>query len=115
MSSLVEYLKSTKRTFSVNHFHFKVDTNNILLLFQENLNSCLDVHIVIGNESSDLDSTVSSLILAYFLDKYRIPQIPNTGLIIPVLNVSYEHFLLRTENCFVLQKCGIPLTSLIYR
>ncbi|XP_018576374.1 exopolyphosphatase PRUNE1 [Anoplophora glabripennis] len=97
MSALVDYLKSAKRTFI------------------ENLNSSLDVHIVIGNESCDLDSTVSSLVLAFFLDKYKIPQIPNSAIIIPILNVTYENFLLRTENCFVLQECEIPLTSLIYR
>lgn len=84
-------------------------------MFQDNLHCYTDVHIIIGNESCDLDSTVSSLVLAYFLEKYRLSQIPNSALIIPVLNVSYEHFILRTENCFVLQECGIPLEFLIYK
>ncbi|KAJ8924784.1 hypothetical protein NQ315_000937 [Exocentrus adspersus] len=95
--TLLEYLKSTKTAF----------TNS--------LSSYSDVHFVIGNESCDLDSTVSSLILAYYLSVHKSPRIPNSALVIPVLNVSRENFLLRTDNCFVLRELGVPLEYLIYR
>ncbi|KAJ8943921.1 hypothetical protein NQ314_009585 [Rhamnusium bicolor] len=81
----------------------------------KNINSFKDIHIVIGNESCDMDSTVSSLIFAYFLNKHKIPEIDDSALVIPILNVSYENFLLRSDNCFVLQECGISLNFLIYR
>ncbi|KAJ8978286.1 hypothetical protein NQ317_009626 [Molorchus minor] len=73
------------------------------------------VHIIIGNESCDLDSTVSSIALAYFLHYHKISEVPDSAIVVPVLNVSLENFLLRAENCFVLEECGIPLDTFIYR
>lgn len=46
---------------------------------------------------------------------FKPGTIPEDALIIPVQNVLYEHFLLRTDNCFVLIEAGIPLNLLIYR
>nr|CAI5862241.1 unnamed protein product [Callosobruchus analis] len=74
-----------------------------------------DIHIVLGNESCDLDSCICSLALAYYLYKNRHSKIPCNALVIAVQNVSKEHFLFRSDNCFVLQEQDIPLEYLIYR
>ncbi|CAH1957043.1 unnamed protein product [Acanthoscelides obtectus] len=68
-----------------------------------------------GNESCDLDSCVCSIALAYFLHKNRDSNIPSNALVIAVQNVTKEHFLFRSDNCFVLQELNIPPDSLIYR
>ncbi|KAF7281141.1 exopolyphosphatase prune [Rhynchophorus ferrugineus] len=68
------------------------------------------IHISLGNESCDLDSMVSSLIWGYFVSVSK-PEY----LVLPVLNVTRENFLLRTENCFVLEQAGIEIDNLIFR
>lgn len=79
------------------------------LLKTINLES-MSLHITLGNESCDLDSSISSLILGYLLST----QHPETT-VIPIMNVTRENFLLRTENCFVLKRAGISLEDLVYR
>ncbi|NXH10172.1 PRUN1 Exopolyphosphatase, partial [Bucco capensis] len=71
-----------------------------------------EVHVVMGNESCDLDSTVSALALAYFLAKSSpVPQ----AIFIPLLNIPRADFTLRTETTFLLQEQGIAASSLIFR
>ncbi|NXW51347.1 PRUN1 Exopolyphosphatase, partial [Nyctiprogne leucopyga] len=71
-----------------------------------------EIHVVMGNEACDLDSTVSALALAYFLAKTS--PAPKAAFI-PVLNIPRADFALRTETTFLLREQGIPATSLIFR
>ncbi|NXI43257.1 PRUN1 Exopolyphosphatase, partial [Galbula dea] len=71
-----------------------------------------EVHVVLGNEACDLDSTVSALALAYFLAKTS--PAPKTAFV-PVLNIPRADFTLRTETTFLLREQGIPSSSLIFR
>ncbi|NXX19408.1 PRUN1 Exopolyphosphatase, partial [Podargus strigoides] len=71
-----------------------------------------EVHVVLGNEACDLDSTVSALALAYFLAKTS--PTPKAAFI-PVLNIPRADFALRTETMFLLREQGIATTSLIFR
>ncbi|KAF1598424.1 Exopolyphosphatase PRUNE1, partial [Eudyptes moseleyi] len=71
-----------------------------------------EVHVVMGNEACDLDSTVSALALAYFLAKTS--PAPKAAFI-PVLNIPRAEFALRTETTFLLGEQGIPAASLIFR
>ncbi|NXJ85593.1 PRUN1 Exopolyphosphatase, partial [Trogon melanurus] len=71
-----------------------------------------EIHVVMGNEACDLDSTVSALALAYFLAKTS-PS-PKAAFI-PVLNIPRADFALRTETTFLLREQGIPAASLIFR
>ncbi|NXA25940.1 PRUN1 Exopolyphosphatase, partial [Ibidorhyncha struthersii] len=71
-----------------------------------------EIHVVMGNEACDLDSTVSALALAYFLAKTS-PAPKAT--FIPVLNIPRADFALRTETTFLLREQGIPAASLIFR
>ncbi|NWH73556.1 PRUN1 Exopolyphosphatase, partial [Piaya cayana] len=98
-----------------------------------------EVHVVMGNEACDLDSTISALAMAYFLAKVRgacwsgdkrwlgghligcrVPPVPQSSpapkaAFIPVLNIPRADFALRTETTFLLREQGIPTTSLIFR
>ncbi|NXT00063.1 PRUN1 Exopolyphosphatase, partial [Jacana jacana] len=71
-----------------------------------------EIHVVMGNEACDLDSTVSALAMAYFLAKTT--PAPRAAFI-PVLNIPRAEFALRTETTFLLREQGIPATSLIFR
>ncbi|XP_040474646.1 exopolyphosphatase PRUNE1 isoform X1 [Falco naumanni] len=79
---------------------------------QEHVRRHQEIHVVMGNEACDLDSTVSALALAYFLAKTS-PAPKAT--FIPVLNIPRADFALRTETTFLLREQGIPATSLIFR
>ncbi|CAG9761430.1 unnamed protein product [Ceutorhynchus assimilis] len=69
------------------------------------------VHLVLGNESCDLDSSIAALTLAYFLHK----QTPKNTITIPILNVSRADFKLHTESTHVLQKAEVSIHDLVYR
>ncbi|NXP14502.1 PRUN1 Exopolyphosphatase, partial [Thinocorus orbignyianus] len=71
-----------------------------------------EIHVVMGNEACDLDSTVSALAMAYFLAKSS--PAPKAAFI-PVLNIPRAEFALRTETTFLLREQGIPAASLIFR
>ncbi|NWI48300.1 PRUN1 Exopolyphosphatase, partial [Picathartes gymnocephalus] len=71
-----------------------------------------EIHVVMGNEACDLDSTVSALALAYFLAQSS--PAPKAAFV-PVLNIPRADFALRTETTFLLRDQGIPAASLIFR
>ncbi|XP_071582959.1 exopolyphosphatase PRUNE1 isoform X3 [Heliangelus exortis] len=79
---------------------------------QDHIQRHQEVHVVMGNEACDLDSTVSALALAYFLAKTS--SAPATTFV-PVLNIPRAELPLRTETVFLLGEQGIPPTSLICR
>jgi len=61
------------------------------------------VTVVVGNESCDLDSAVSAIVLAYFLQSPGEKE----KIIVPVLNVSSEDLPLKTDVTKVLLTLGI--------
>lgn len=66
--------------------------------------------VVLGNEACDLDSAVSAISLAFFLNfmrKYKPKQV------IPVFNIPREELPLKTEVTYFLQKKSIDLENLI--
>ncbi|NWR59146.1 PRUN1 Exopolyphosphatase, partial [Bucorvus abyssinicus] len=71
-----------------------------------------EVHVVLGNEACDLDSTVSALALAYFLAKTS--PAPKAAFV-PVLNIPRADFALRTETAFLLREQGVPAAALVFR
>ncbi|OXB72331.1 UNVERIFIED_CONTAM: hypothetical protein H355_015630 [Colinus virginianus] len=79
---------------------------------QEHIQRRQEVHVVMGNEACDLDSTVSALALAFFLAETSAPP---KAAFIPVLNIPRSDFALRTETTFLLRERGIPDSSLIFR
>ncbi|XP_018327248.1 exopolyphosphatase PRUNE1 isoform X2 [Agrilus planipennis] len=73
----------------------------------------MKIHVVMGNESCDLDSMVSTLALSYYL--YKKVYDPNKVIVVPLLNINSEELSWRTENCFVLKKIQLDKENLIYR
>ncbi|XP_065511646.1 protein prune homolog 2 isoform X2 [Caloenas nicobarica] len=69
------------------------------------------VHVVLGNKSCDLDSLISTLAYAYFLDKVSPPDI----LCLPVLNIPRRDFSYFTETRFILEELNIPESFHIFR
>ncbi|CAG9858914.1 unnamed protein product [Phyllotreta striolata] len=84
-----------------------------------NIKNFTKVHIVLGNESCDIDSSVSSLVLAYFISKKISTNcfcpLAEGSLVIPVQNVTKEDFLCRTDNCYLYKEINLPLDLLIYK
>ncbi|NXL64342.1 PRUN2 protein, partial [Chordeiles acutipennis] len=69
------------------------------------------VHVVLGNKSCDLDSLISTLTYAYFLDKVSPPDV----LCLPVLNIPRRDFNSFTETRFILEELNIPESFHIFR
>lgn len=69
---------------------------------------------MLGNESCDLDSVASALVLAYFL-KEHVYKDKLGHVVLPVLNLNSEELNLRTEVCYVLEEVGIGRDHLIFR
>ncbi|XP_030367955.1 protein prune homolog 2 isoform X3 [Strigops habroptila] len=77
-----------------------------------NKSKCLEkVHVVLGNKSCDLDSLISALAYAYFLDKVSPPDV----LCLPVLNIPRRDFSYFTETRFILEELNIPESFHIFR
>uniref|UniRef100_A0A8V5GKZ0 Uncharacterized protein n=1 Tax=Melopsittacus undulatus TaxID=13146 RepID=A0A8V5GKZ0_MELUD len=78
---------------------------------QEHIRHHRHIHVVMGNEACDLDSTVSAMALAHYLAQTS----PDPTAFIPVLNIPRSELPLRTETTFLLRDHGIPSASLICR
>ncbi|XP_076337616.1 exopolyphosphatase PRUNE1-like isoform X2 [Tachypleus tridentatus] len=83
---------------------------------RNSLEGCLnyfpEIHVVLGNESCDLDSAVTSIVTAFLLCQRKSEL---ECVVLPVLNVVRKDFRLRTEVTFFLQKTNIPLDLLIFK
>ncbi|CAH1170212.1 unnamed protein product [Phaedon cochleariae] len=62
-----------------------------------------------------MDSSVSSVTLAYLLQNCRLPEFTADTLVIPVQNTTYANFLIRPDNCLIYEEAGIPLDLLVFR
>ncbi|XP_053909818.1 protein prune homolog 2 isoform X1 [Cuculus canorus] len=69
------------------------------------------VHVVLGNKTCDLDSFISTLAYAYFLDKVSPPDV----LCLPVLNIPRRDFSHFTETRFILEELNILESFHIFR
>lgn len=69
------------------------------------------LHVVLGNEACDLDSTVSALALAFYLT-----QTAQAGeVFVPVLNIRRSELPLRGDSVFLLRKNHVPEPLLVFR
>eukprot|EP01064_Diplonema_japonicum_P032589 TRINITY_DN6165_c0_g1_i1.p1 TRINITY_DN6165_c0_g1~~TRINITY_DN6165_c0_g1_i1.p1 ORF type:complete len:382 (+),score=108.30 TRINITY_DN6165_c0_g1_i1:49-1146(+) len=80
----------------------------------DNLNALLksgmpkEACVVMGNESCDMDSIVTSLVYATYLSqKEKRP-------VVPILNVEREDLALRSETTWALQDAGVDLEKVIF-
>ena len=68
------------------------------------------VHVVLGNSSCDLDSTVCALVYGYF---QHSTHGNSTEQYVPVLNIRHSDYSLRTDVVHVLGRCGLADSSLL--
>ncbi|XP_063151232.1 protein prune homolog 2 [Candoia aspera] len=69
------------------------------------------VHVVLGKKSCDLDSLISALAYAYYLEKVSPPNIA----CLPVLNISRREICYHTETRLILEELNIPESLYIFR
>eukprot|EP00743_Colponemidia_sp_Colp-15_P004447 GILK01004797.1.p1 GENE.GILK01004797.1~~GILK01004797.1.p1 ORF type:complete len:405 (-),score=41.43 GILK01004797.1:122-1300(-) len=74
------------------------------------------VHVVIGNSAMDLDSTISSLVLAFFLTRISLNafDIRGNNVVLPVFNIQRVDLELRIEVVYWLRFLGIDIESLVF-
>jgi len=68
------------------------------------------IHVVLGNVSCDLDSTVCALVYGYFQHSRHGSS---AELYVPVLNIRRADYALRTDVTHVLGRCGLGDSSLL--
>jgi len=74
------------------------------------VSSSSSLYFVMGNESCDMDSVVSSI--CYAFEKHL--TLAEQGVsAIPIINVAAEDLPLRTEVTWLFQRLGVPLSSLL--
>uniref|UniRef100_A0A1B6E685 DHHA2 domain-containing protein n=1 Tax=Clastoptera arizonana TaxID=38151 RepID=A0A1B6E685_9HEMI len=78
----------------------------------DKLSTFKKVKIILGNESCDLDSTVSSVVYSFLLS--HLLKTSQT-IIIPVINVRENDFKIKTEVIYFCEDCGIDSKNFIFR
>jgi len=68
------------------------------------------IHIVLGNISCDLDSTVCALVYGYFQHSRHGSSVE---VYVPVLNIRRADYSLRTDVTHILGRCGLGDSSLL--
>lgn len=69
------------------------------------------IHFVMGNESADLDSIISSISYAYLLSQENSNQ---TELYIPLINIHREEIVLRKDILYLFQLFDISVEDLLF-
>ena len=73
------------------------------------------ITIVMGNESSDFDSTVSATVLAWYLNALATSSTaPSPTRYCPVINVPRRYFHLRTEIAAELQRLSVDVSHVTF-
>ena len=72
------------------------------------------VSIVMGNQSGDCDSIVSSILHAYYLSHVRAASNESANMIFPILPMPERDLTLRGAETLLLKECGIETSDLIF-
>lgn len=85
------------------------------MLFQLNLSAYKRIRIVLGNETCDLDSAVSTLIQAFseYLDGIESKETDLAT--IPLMNIPKREYRVKTEVVFFFKLHNVPSDLLIFR
>lgn len=86
------------------HFHYPISLQTTSV-------NCL----VLGNESCDLDSAVSALSFAYFLQEVGSCRLANVNQFIPLLNISRRYLPLKSEVVYFLKQNNVDIETLLCR
>lgn len=74
--------------------------NNTVIILKKNIESYGTLCIILGNESCDLDSAVSALLFARYLNHIK----KHASIHLPVLNTTKEEFCLKTEVKYLFKR-----------
>uniref|UniRef100_A0A1B6KJ61 DHHA2 domain-containing protein n=1 Tax=Graphocephala atropunctata TaxID=36148 RepID=A0A1B6KJ61_9HEMI len=77
----------------------------------KNIQSFKYVMVVLGNETCDLDSAISSLAYSLLLNRLKTTE----SVVIPVFNIPREHLPMKTEVTYFLNKLNIDLNNVTCR
>lgn len=77
------------------------------------------LHVVMGNEALDLDSTVSSVLLAnlyhhYYMVQDSLPDALSAVDVLPLLPIERRDFALRQDAAALLSRVGVDLQALLF-
>lgn len=70
------------------------------------------LHFVLGNEASDLDSMVSSVMYAYHAGQARADE--NGPVFLPLINIPRADFKLQREAVYLFDSTGVDLQNLLF-
>jgi exopolyphosphatase len=109
VKALNAYLKHSKSIFLKHHATRPVGGEKTRRL----------LHIVMGNEALDLDSTVSSVLLAnlyhhYYMDQESLPEQLVAVDVLPVLPIERRDFVLRQDAHALLSRVGVDLQHVLF-
>jgi exopolyphosphatase len=85
--------------------------NRFLKAVKKQVGTNKDCHLVLGNESADLDSIISSLMYAYFLGSVGGTD---ESEVIPVVNAAAKEMPSRPEVTYLLSEAGIDSENLVF-
>lgn len=74
-----------------------------------------EVLVVLGNETCDLDSAVSSLAFSLLLQDSRAADSKDSSIVVPVFNTLRLHLPLKTEVIYILNKHKVHLNNIVCR
>ena len=86
--------------------------NQMLAESRSALGSDATYHVVIGNESADLDSMASTLMYAFYL---RNLQSAPAKVLIPLMNIPRKDLVLRRDVSYMFGQVGIDPSLLVFR
>lgn len=69
-----------------------------------------EVHVVLGNESADLDSIVSAIAHAYHLSR----ELDSSHIVLPYINIPREQFALRRDAQYLFELFGLSLDDVSF-
>ncbi|KAG8198142.1 hypothetical protein JTE90_006894 [Oedothorax gibbosus] len=75
----------------------------------KNANESSTIQIVLGNESCDLDSAISAIVMAYYIHKVQ----KSSDIVVPVLNVKRCELPTKTEVVFFLEETSVHTSDVI--
>eukprot|EP00128_Syssomonas_multiformis_P015604 Colp12_sorted_trinity150504_noHs@8783 len=91
--------------------HDSQELNSFLETCKAKVKTGSPVHIVMGNEASDLDSMVCSIVHSLFLQRINGN---NAVVYAPYINIPRAEFPLRTEAAYLFKKLDIKIDHLIF-
>lgn len=89
-----------------------VDFNSYLEKAKEQICPDFLQHVIMGNESADLDSIVSACVYGYFLDRLTSESKTN---FLPLVNIPSTAIRLRPEAFFLFSQAGASMRNLVCR